>query len=301
MRARSRTLLKDRRGISSTATAALFSIVVILIFMSYMKAPGRTKEIAYAFFDFFKAAKVLPPNFDPSGILESPVGELAAYITSMMSMVLIVTVTFCGIKYPMEIATTILAWRGEKQQKIHEQNEREYRLWRERFAAEDEEPSALLPKLSKIMEDKPVTMIYGGSKSKASRENIPSITHTGGLDHQKCEDWGVIWLIDHGETYIEDHTLKAGWDEERRYRRFKCLPDLTTESYVLDAKTGRERDRQTERDKAKKLMWLAKQQKKGLVYLFWNTPEEDHWWYDIIGELKSKLGDRFIHEFRGVQ
>ena len=133
MRARSRTLFKDRRGISSTATAALFSIIAILIFMAYMNIPGKTMEIALAFYEFFKDVKVLPPNFDPREFLDSPTGQIAAYFTSMICMVLVVVVIFNCIKWPMEIVSTILVWRRtrrEKQQKIVEETKNERKLRR---------------------------------------------------------------------------------------------------------------------------------------------------------------------------
>jgi len=122
-------LLEDGKGISSAATAALFSIVVMLAYLWFMGAPGGPEALFVTIFEFFKAVGVLDRNFDPSGILDSPVGGLAAYIGSFVGMVLLVAMTFAGTKYSLEIASSISAWRRrrkEGQRRESGQLEREY-------------------------------------------------------------------------------------------------------------------------------------------------------------------------------
>jgi len=124
-----KSLLEDGKGISSAATAALFSIVVMLAYIWFMGAPGGTEALFVTIFEFFKAVGVLDKNFDPREILNSPVGGLAAYIGSFVGMVLFVAVTFAGTKYSLEIASSVSAWRRkikERQQRVLGQLNKEY-------------------------------------------------------------------------------------------------------------------------------------------------------------------------------
>lgn len=123
-----RDLLKDRRGVSSTALAALLSIIAMSLCMWYMNTPSGTKALFTSIFEFFKFVGILDKSFDPISILNSPVGQLAAYMGSFVGMVLLVAITFTGTKYSLEIASSILAWRRsrrERREKEVEQFEKE--------------------------------------------------------------------------------------------------------------------------------------------------------------------------------
>jgi hypothetical protein len=124
LHAHARALLKDRRGISSTAIASLFAIAMVLIFMAYINDVGNDENLFITIMGFFKAIGVLPKSFDPWEILNSPVGPLAAYIGAYICMLFAVIGTFVCIKWPLQAASEISAMRRasrEKEQKIRDE------------------------------------------------------------------------------------------------------------------------------------------------------------------------------------
>jgi len=123
-----KSLLKDMKGISSAAIAALFSIVIMLAYLWFMGKPGGTETLFVTIYEFFKAVGVLDKNFDPREILNSPVGGLVAYIGSFVGMVLLVAMAFAGTKYSLEIVSSVSTWRkkrNEMQQRAVGQYDRE--------------------------------------------------------------------------------------------------------------------------------------------------------------------------------
>lgn len=121
-------LLGDRKGASSTALAALLSVIVMSLCLWFMKTPSGSKTLFISIFELFKYVGILDKNFDPISLLDSPVGELAAYMGSFVGLVLLVAVTFSGTKYSLEIASSISTWRRsrrERQQKEMAQLEKE--------------------------------------------------------------------------------------------------------------------------------------------------------------------------------
>ena len=121
-------LPKDRRGASSTALAALLSVTVMSLCLWFMRTPSGSRTLFISIFELLKYVGILDKNFDPISLLDSPVGELAAYMGSFVGLVLLVAVTFSGTKYSLEIASTISAWRRsrrERQQKDAAQFENE--------------------------------------------------------------------------------------------------------------------------------------------------------------------------------
>jgi hypothetical protein len=117
----------DRRGISSTAIAALLSIAVLLIFMAYINDIENDRKLFVTIMEFFKAMGFLSADFDPWEILNSPVGPLAAYIGAYMCMLFAVIVTFVLIKWPLQAVSEISALRRkrrEREAKIREEEEK---------------------------------------------------------------------------------------------------------------------------------------------------------------------------------
>jgi hypothetical protein len=125
-----RCLLGDRKGASSTAVAAILSVTIMFLCLWLMKTPNGSRTIFISIFELLKYVGILDKNFDPISLLDSPVGELAAYMGSFVGLVLLVAVTFSGTKYSLEIASSISAWRRsrrERQQKEVAQLEKESR------------------------------------------------------------------------------------------------------------------------------------------------------------------------------
>jgi len=110
-------LLKDAKGISNAATAAIISIVIMLAYRWFMGKPGGTEALFVTIFEFFKAMGVLDKSFDPREILNSPVGGLVAYIGSFVGMVLLVAITFAGTKYSLEIVSSVSTWRRKRNER----------------------------------------------------------------------------------------------------------------------------------------------------------------------------------------
>lgn len=117
MTAYGKSLLKDAKGISNAATAAIFSIAIMLAYLWFMGKPGGTEVLFVTIFEFFKAVGVLDKNFDPKEILNSPVGGLVAYIGSFVGMVLLVAITFAGTKYSLGIVSSVSTWRRKRNER----------------------------------------------------------------------------------------------------------------------------------------------------------------------------------------
>jgi hypothetical protein len=116
-----RYLPGDGRGASNTAVAALLSVTVIFLCLWFMKTPSGSRTLFISIFELLKYVGILDKNFDPISLLDSPVGELVAYMGSFVGIVLLVAVTFSGTKYSLEIASSILAWRRGRRERQHKE------------------------------------------------------------------------------------------------------------------------------------------------------------------------------------
>jgi len=136
-------LLKDRRGATSTAVAAIFSIAVILILLKVASSPKGAEEVFWVEFGIVKWLAVLLrvdeylKDFEEflKYLQGTELWPLIVSILSMVCMIFSLIGTFLGTKAIVGTTTRILTWRRgriEGKRKIREENERDYRLWRER-------------------------------------------------------------------------------------------------------------------------------------------------------------------------
>jgi hypothetical protein len=236
-----RTLLEDRRGISSTAIAALFSIAVVLIFMTYINDLGNDQNLFVMIMGFFKAIGVLPANFDPWEILNSPVGPMAAYIGAYICMLFAVISTFVCIKWPLQATSEFSAWRRrrrEKDQKIRDEEAK-------RRKAEKLERGLDLDGLGILGPTEELSFAHRYKEYYAKQQARPDFErYTGARLHHEAEQFGEEILLKLGENEIQNQIRHYGINILDN-TRFERIPDYTSERYILECKTGIENNFKT--------------------------------------------------------
>ncbi|MEM2886111.1 MAG: hypothetical protein QXF24_08500 [Thermoproteota archaeon] len=110
LRVRRRPLLNDLKGVSNAASAAALSIIAMLVYFGIMNSQGGAEKLFIAIFGFLK---FLGLDFDPEGVVNSPLGQVAAYVGSFVGMVLLAVLTFAGTQVALGLGTTIRWWVGE--------------------------------------------------------------------------------------------------------------------------------------------------------------------------------------------
>jgi hypothetical protein len=149
-----RNLFEDKRGISNTTVAALVSIVVLMIYLGILKAPGGPENLFYLLYLFLKATGAVDESFGKfvGFVQDTPVWPLLALIGSQAGMVILVATTFSGTWWAVSIISKVLVRRRTRRggrQKAPKGDREGHRRWREGLDGIDkEEPSGLLPRLA---------------------------------------------------------------------------------------------------------------------------------------------------------
>jgi len=182
LRLQRRNLLKDRRGISSTAVALLASVIVLMIYIAITKMPGGPELLFYLLYLVLRTIGVVGDDFGQfvEWVRSTPVWPILTMIGSQIGMVLSVAITYAVTWWTTEITTKITAWRRarrEKQRKIREKSDREYKLWKESLARDDE-PLPILPKLTKASKLKPKVSALDRSVSITEPEDYKRLLTT---------------------------------------------------------------------------------------------------------------------------
>jgi len=275
LRAHSRSLFRDRRGISSTATAALFSIAVLLIFMAYINDIENDRKLFVTIMEFFKAMGFLPSDFDPWEILNSPVGSLAAYIGAYMCMLFAVIVTFVLVKWPLQAVSEISALRRERRKREREEKIREEEAKRRKLRAEELERELELDSLSLLGPSEQLSFAHRLQQYYAKQQKPESERYTGGPRHVAAEKLGEELLIRLGEKNIKRHIHHYGLDI-RDHRPFIRAPDYTSKRYIVECKTGRDTDFERMWGQAWQDISIKEQER---IDVIWYILEHPLWYY----------------------
>jgi len=175
-----RDLLRDRRGVSGIAVGALLAIAVLLFYLQFISTLQGAEVAFWAIFGFLKwLATILgyPHLFDEfekliKDLQGTPFWPMLVYMLSLAFMSSILYGTLYDTKGIVDITTRILAWRRarrEEKRKMHEKNEKEYRLWKKNLE-DDEEPLTILPKLKVASKHKPKALVLNKSISTLKKE-----------------------------------------------------------------------------------------------------------------------------------
>lgn len=318
-----RCLLKDRWGSTSTVVAALIAIAVILVLMSAMSSPKGAEEVFWVEFGIAKwLAKLLEIDEylkDFEEMLKYLQGTefwpIIVSILSMVCMVFSLLVAFCGTRAIVGTTTRILSWRRERveeKRKIREENERDYRLWRERQGVIDfpEQPdfesihSGYYAEKPTLGERKPKgSGRYGEDVAMEKLEQAKlargRIVQTEGEVHFRVRNIARWWLWSQGETIQREN------DYERNPITGLTLteygkPDILTQNYIVECKKGTSDELARAEPQALGFIALRdklreKGAKKTLIYWFAKVPTNQRWrnLIDILEDngVKIKYGD----------
>jgi len=207
----------------------------------YINDLSNDQNLFVTIIEFFKAIKVLPEDFDPWEILNSPVGPLAAYIGAYMCTLFAVIGTFVFIKWPLQAASEISAWRKkrrEKERKIRDEQAK-------RRKAEELERELDLDGLGILGPSEQLSFTHRYKEYYTKQQaKLQLERYTGGRIHREAEQFGEELLLKLGENDIQSQIRHYGINILDKIR-FERIPDYTSERYIMECKTGLEKNFKT--------------------------------------------------------
>ncbi|MBO3804253.1 MAG: hypothetical protein JTT11_10385, partial [Candidatus Brockarchaeota archaeon] len=301
-------------GASSTAVAALLSIVVILILVRASSSPKGAEEVFWAEFGFVKwLAELLRVDEylkDFEEFLEYVQGTelwpLIVSILSMVCMVFSVLGAFLGTKVAVGVTTRMLAWRrgsGEEHRAVGEEKDKVYKLRNERRGIIDypEQPDFE----SRHGGYYAGQQTFGGMKPKESgrygedvaEEQLQQvelsrdrIIEPEGDVHFAVRNIARLWLLSRGETIQRENDYEPNPISGLALTEYGKL-DISTQNYLVELKKGTideldRAERQALRFIALRDELREKGAKKTLIYWFAQEPTNLRW-RKIIRILKD--------------
>jgi len=301
-------LLKDRRGASSIAIAALISIAILLFYLQFISTVQGAEVAFWSVFGFLKwLAGILgdPHLFDDfekliKDLQGTPLWPITVYMLSLAFMSSILYGILWGTKGIVDTTTRILAWRGakrEEKRKIDEENEREHKLWRERLSMIDypEQPSFESIHSGYHAGQKTLgTSIVNGighygkdvveellEQARLTRDRI---IQTIGPGHEKSEEQARAFLKKQKEPIKQENKSERDPDTGELLVNYG-RPDISTKHYIIECKVGADYEISDSLPQCKNFMQLAERVNKRLLYWFLKHPEPGSKWWPIIHEL----------------